>query len=78
MNSIKLRGHVDEHHRLVAEVPTSVPPGPVDVELVLPADEDAAAYAWAEGVACEWAAELTDPREDIYTLSDGEPVNGAR
>jgi hypothetical protein len=27
------------------------------------------------GVANEWAGELSDVRQDIYTLADGEPVD---
>jgi hypothetical protein len=42
------------------------------------ADEDEAGARWAEGVAREWAAELTDPREDIYSFEDGEPVQQAK
>jgi hypothetical protein len=29
------------------------------------------------GVAREWEAELSDPREDLYSLADGEPVDAA-
>ena len=28
------------------------------------------------GVAEEWAGDLGDARQDIYTLADGEPVHG--
>jgi len=41
-------------------------------------NEDEAGAAWAMGVAREWSAELSDVREDIYTLNDGEPINGRR
>jgi hypothetical protein len=34
--------------------------------------------AWMTGIANEWAAELSDPREDIYELTDGEPVDEAK
>jgi hypothetical protein len=79
MKTIKVLGRVDEQHRLFAEVPATVPPGPIEVTLVLPStDEDEAGRAWMEGIAREWADELSDPREDIYTLEDGEPVDGAR
>lgn len=33
---------------------------------------------WMPGIAREWAAELADEREDIYTLADGEPVHATR
>jgi hypothetical protein len=80
MSTLRLRGHVDDKHRLVAQAPATVPPGPVEVELILPdpAGEDDAGVAWQQGVALEWAEELGDARQDIYTLSDGEPVDDAR
>jgi len=33
---------------------------------------------WAHGIAAEWSAQLQDPREDIYTLDNGRPVNAPR
>lgn len=79
MGTIKLIGHVDEQHQLRAEVPESVAPGPVEVVLILPSSsEDDAGAAWMAGIAHEWSAELSDPREDIYTLADGEPIDGTR
>ena len=38
------------------------------------AEEDA---AWMTGISDQWAEELRDPRQDIYTLADGEPVDPA-
>ncbi len=79
MSPIKIIGHVDEQHRLSADVPPTVEPGPVEVWLVPPsAGEDDAGAAWMQGIAREWAAELNDPREDLYTLEDGAAVDGAR
>jgi hypothetical protein len=79
MKTIKLSGTIDEQHRLVADVPPELPPGPVELMLVLPSSgEDDAGDAWMEGIAREWADELGDPREDIYTLEDGSPVDAAR
>ena len=76
MQTIKLTGHVDDQHRLSAQVPASVAPGPVEVVVIIPArQEDDAGEAWMRGLAQEWAAELSDPREDIYTLDDGRPVD---
>jgi hypothetical protein len=40
--------------------------------------EDEAGRLWANGGASEWSAELADPREDIYSLDDDQPVNAAR
>ena len=76
MKAIELIGEVDEQHRLHAEVPADVPAGLVRV-IVLPG-EDEAGSLWAHGIASEWSAELSDPREDIYTLDDGRPVNATR
>ena len=76
MKTIKVIGHVDSDHRLVAQVPPSVAPGPIEIDVVLP-DEDAEGE-WVRGIAREWGAELSDPREDIYTLADGNSVDEGR
>jgi hypothetical protein len=74
MNILTLSGNIDENHQLSAQVPASIRPGPVTV-LVLPvSQEDEEAQAWTAGIAREWANDLSDPDQDIYTLSDGEPV----
>lgn len=73
MNAIKLTGQVDDQGRLSAKVPAVIPPGPVTV-LIMP-DEDDAGAAWMEGIAREWADELSDERQDIYTPADGQPVD---
>jgi hypothetical protein len=39
-------------------------------------DEDEVGGVSARGVAQEWSAELSDPRQDIYTLEDGQPRRG--
>jgi hypothetical protein len=71
MNFVKLSGNVDENHRLSAQVPASIHPGPVTV-LVLPVpQEDDEARVWTAAIAREWADELGDPDQDVYTMSDG-------
>jgi len=77
MKVIELIGDIDEQHRLKAQVPEDLPAGPVRL-IVLVADEDSGGIAWSHGVAKEWADELRDPGQDIYTLEDGKPVNAAR
>ena len=77
MNAIELVGDIDEQHQLHAQVPTDLPAGPVRVIVLLP-DEDKDGGTWAQATAGEWSRELQDPREDVYTLDDGEPVNGSR
>jgi hypothetical protein len=77
MKAIELTGDIDEHHRLRAHVPEDLPAGPVRLIVLLP-DEDEAGGAWAQGISREWADELSDPRQDIYTLHDGHPINAPR
>lgn len=74
MNTIKVNGKVDDKHQLTAEVPKSVPAGLVTVLIVPVSQEDDAGDAWMTGVAHEWADDLNDERQDIYTLADGESV----
>jgi hypothetical protein len=47
---------------------------PVRLIVLLPGEDEAGGF-WADGVASEWSAELSDPREDIYTLEDGQLVD---
>lgn len=77
MKAIELVGNVDERHRLQARVPEGVPSGPVRLLVLLP-EEDNAGFAWPRGLATEWADDLADPHQDIYTLEDGQPVNAPR
>jgi hypothetical protein len=75
MEPISVEGHVDDQHRLLADVPGSIPPGPITVWIAPPVQEDDAGSAWTNGVAHEWREDLNDARQDIYTLGDGEPVD---
>jgi len=76
MDSIRIDGFVDEQHRLSAEVPGSVPPGPVTVWIsTTPDEEDQAGLSWMDGIVHEWADELADSRQDVYTLADGDPID---
>jgi hypothetical protein len=74
MNTFRINGHVDANHQLVARVPESIPVGPVTVLLVHNSQEDDAGDEWMAGVAHQWADDLSDQRQDIYTRADGEPV----
>lgn len=74
MQTVRVVGEVDGQHRLVATVPDSVAPGTVEVLVIARrSGEDDAGQDWMAGIACEWHEELNDPREDIYSLSDGVP-----
>jgi hypothetical protein len=77
MKAIELVGDIDEQHRLQAQVPPELPAGPVRLIVLLP-DDDEAGVAWSQGLAREWADELKDARQDLYTLEDGQPVNASR
>ncbi len=77
MKAIELLGNVDEERNLRAELPEQIPAGPVRLIVLLP-DEDDGGFAWANGVASEWADELQDSGQDIYTLEDGQPMNAPR
>jgi hypothetical protein len=77
MKAIELLGDIDDHHGLQARVPDELPAGPVRVIVLLP-EEDESGVAWAGGIANEWADELQDPREDLYTREDGQPVDAPR
>jgi hypothetical protein len=77
MKALELMGEVNTQHLLQAQVPEALPPGPVRIIVLIPEAEDVG-EAWMQGIAREWAAELSDPREDIYTLEDGKPLDAAR
>jgi hypothetical protein len=77
MKAIELTGDIDDQHRLQARVPEELPAGPVRLIVLLP-EEDEGGGAWTQGIAREWADELGDSRQDIYTLEDGQPVNAKR
>jgi hypothetical protein len=77
MKAIELTGDIDDQHRLHAQVPEGLPSGPVRLIVLLP-DEDETGIAWSHGVAREWAKELGDSEQDIYTLNDGQPLNAPR
>jgi len=75
MDSITLQGQIDDQHRLSAIVPASIPVGPVTVWISAHAQEDDGGAVWMTGVSQQWADELGDARQDIYTLADGEAVD---
>lgn len=75
METIRLVGYVDEQHQLFLAVPKSIQPGQVTVLLFSGSpDEDEAGAAWMNGIAAEWEDDLADPQQDLYSMSDGEPV----
>ena len=77
MKVVELVGEVDDKHQLQARVPETLAPGRGRIILLIP-EEDKAGIAWTQGITREWEAELNDPREDIYTLEDGTPIDATR
>ena len=77
MKAIELIGDVDSQHRLKAEVPEAVAPGPVRLLLLVP-EQDQTEEIWMRALASEWHEDLSDPHQDVYTLEDGQPLDGAR
>ena len=84
MRALEFVAEVDDQHRLHLELPDT-PQGPVRVLVLLPdipqeapEAEGEADAVWMRALAHEWREELLDPREDIYTLEDGEPIDAAR
>lgn len=79
MVTLKVHAQVDDSHRLSAIVPESIGPGPVEILVIVrSANDDDNPEAWMRGVAHEWEADLSDTRQDLYTLDDGEPVDGSQ
>lgn len=48
------------------------------VDSPAPTTADGDEAGWIAGVNRAWAEDWSDPREDIYTLDDGEPIDGPR
>ena len=81
MKMITLQGRVGEDHKLTADAPPFLPAGQFELKLLLPdpvaadaerAEEEA---EWAAFVAQGLSRELSDPREDIYQIKDGVPID---
>ena len=80
MKAIELFAEIDDTRTLQFSLPMSVLPGKVRV-LILTTDsevDDEFDDAWMNGVSHEWAVELSDISQDIYSLEDGEPVHAVR
>ena len=79
MKAIEIVAEVDNQHCLTITLPDSVLPGKVRVIVLTPdSEEDETGYEWINGISHEWAEELLDSRQDIYSLEDGDPVNAPR
>jgi hypothetical protein len=76
METVVITGQVSNEHVLRATVPATLPPGPVTI-IVLPKASDPIDSEWMKGVSREWAEELADTRQDIYTLNDGVSLDAS-
>lgn len=76
MKALEVRAEIDRQHRLQGTVPPDLRPRRVRVIILVPEEEDVG-EPWKHGVARQWATELGDVRENIYTGSDGEPEDAA-
>lgn len=77
MRAIGIVGEIDEEHQIRAEAPRDIPPGRVQLIVVRP-DEDESGAFWPWDVSRAWSDDLVDPRQDIYTLADGKPIDASR
>ena len=75
MGAVRIIGHVNDRHELSVQVPSSIPPGPVSILIVSAVTQEEVAGEWMEAIAQEWADELNDPRQDLYSLDDGVPTD---
>jgi hypothetical protein len=71
--TLQLKAHFDGK----VIVPDDPVDAPINQPLTVQASVDSVAEneseaQWGLGIAREWAAELSDPREDIYTVDDGK------
>jgi hypothetical protein len=78
MKTIELIANVDEQHRLSVEVPADVKPGRIKIVLAVPTEEEEEDGWWQQAISEIWAADWSDPAEDIYTLEDGKPIDEPR
>jgi hypothetical protein len=77
MEPMSITGLVNDQHLLSAQVPASIPPGPVTILIVTGAPLDEVDANWMNVVAQSWADDLNDPRQDIYSLADGDSADEA-
>jgi hypothetical protein len=75
MTAVEITGIVDENHQLKLDAPLPIT-GPIPVRvIVLYAPGEIDENLWLQAAASNPAFEfLNDPKEDIYTLADGKPV----
>jgi hypothetical protein len=77
MKAIETTGTVDEQRRLLLDDPLPViGPSRVRVIILMPEETDIEEKEWLRAASANPAFDfLRDPKEDIYTLSDGKPFH---
>ena len=75
MKIIETIGNIDSERHLTANIPQDVASGSVRVAVLPPREDE---NEWLRAVAQQWATELADTREDLYTLEDGYPLDSTR
>lgn len=77
LTAIELTGTIDEQHQLrLDEALPITGPRRVCVIVLYPLEEDWNETEWLQAAARNPAFEfLNDPREDIYSLTDGQPFH---
>ena len=75
--AIEMTGTIDAHHHLVLDdVLPITGPTHVRVIILVPEESDINETEWLQAAAKNPAFDfLKDPKEDIYTLSDGRPFH---
>jgi len=76
MKAIETAGQIDEKGRLQIDTPLTVTNKRVKIIILLPEDDDIQDDVWLKAMSTNDAFSfLNEPEEDIYTLSDGKPMN---
>ena len=78
MKAIEVIGHIDDRGRLSVDHPLAVFNKHVKVIILVPEaeDEEVSDALWLQSLAANPAfAEFAEEAEDVYTLTDGQPLN---
>lgn len=77
LKAIEVAGSIDEQHQLHLDAPLPIAgPSRVRIIILFPEWTEISETEWLKAAATNPAFDfLRDPREDIYTLSDGKPFD---
>lgn len=75
MKAIETIANVNNLGQLILEPGLSIPNTRVKVIILIPEDNDISDEEWMKSIATNPVFEyLKDPKEDIYTVNDGNPI----